>query len=34
MNDFLRNLIYAGFFIGAVIAWVWLVFAYLAACFG
>ena len=34
MSDFLRNFIYAGFFIGAVITWTWLIFAYLAAIFG
>ena len=34
MSDFLRNFAYAGFFIGAVIAWGWLIFAFLAALFG
>jgi hypothetical protein len=34
VNDFLRNFIYAGLFIGALIAWAWLIFAYLAALFG
>jgi len=34
VNDFLRNFVYAGLFILAVIAWLWLIFAYLVACIG
>jgi len=34
VSDFLRNFVYAGMFIAAALVWVWLIFAYLAACFG
>tara|TARA_R100001530_G_C4213883_1_gene128177 strand:+ start:352 stop:456 length:105 start_codon:yes stop_codon:yes gene_type:complete len=34
VNDFLRNFVYAGLFILAVMTWLWLILGFVAAFFG